>query len=112
MDTTIVFSIKDLIYVALWIALIALVVYIILLIREALLSLKEIRLLVKERRLEIDDILIQAPKILENVNQITGVTARGVNSAYDGASKLMHKFKDKKAPAKEEANELHEEIIG
>ncbi len=108
MNTQVVFSIKDLIYIALWIVLILFIVYLIILLKEFIISLRTVRKLIQERRAEIDEIIIKVPGIMDNVEKITGVTAKGMNSAYDGASKIAKKFKKEK---NEERPEQVEEII-
>ena len=93
MNTTIAFTIKDLIIIMACLAGIALLVYLILLLAEVRKTLKTVRTLVEERRVEIDDLLLRAPNIVANVDKVTDVVAKGVDSAYQGAIGIVNKFK-------------------
>lgn len=93
MDQSITLTVKDLILFALGAAGTALLIYLILTLREVLLSVKQVRGLIEERRIEIDDILQKAPNIVDSVDQITGIAAKGVNGAYNGAMGLVSKIK-------------------
>ncbi len=98
METKIVFTVKDLIYSGIGIALILLIIYLVMLLKELMYSLRTVRKLIEERRVEIDDILIKTPEIMTNVNKITGVTAKG----FEGAASAMNKMKNKKGKKVEE----------
>ncbi len=100
MDAKIVFTVKDLIYSGIGIAVILLIVYLVLLLREVMFSVKTVRNLIEERRIEIDDILIKTPRIMGNVDKITGFAAKGVQSA-SGAFDKMKKKKSKKVVEEE-----------
>ncbi|NMB03542.1 MAG: hypothetical protein GX978_03215 [Tissierellia bacterium] len=93
MNTTIAFTIKDLIIIMACLAGIALLVYLILLLAEVRKTLKTVRTLVEERRVEIDDLLLRAPNIVANVDKVTDVVAKGVDGAYQGAIGIVNKFK-------------------
>lgn len=93
MNTTIAFTIKDLIIIMACLAGIALLVYLILLLAEVRKSVKTVRLLVEERRVEIDDLLQKAPSIVSNVDKVTDIVAKGVDGAYQGAMGVVSKFK-------------------
>ena len=93
MNTTIAFTIKDLIIIMACLAGIALLVYLILLLAEVRKTLKTVRTLVEERRVESDDLLLRAPNIVANVDKVTDVVAKGVDGAYQGAIGIVNKFK-------------------
>ena len=93
MNTTIAFTMKDLIIILACLAGIALIVYLILVLAEVRKSLKTVRTLVEERRVEIDDLLQRAPSIVQNVDKVTDIVAKGVDGAYQGAVGIVHKFK-------------------
>lgn len=93
MNTTIAFTIKDLIIIMACLAGIALLVYLIMLLAEVRKTLKSVRTLVEERRVEIDDLLMKAPSIVSNVDKVTDIVAKGVDGAYQGAMGVVNKFK-------------------
>ncbi len=98
METKIVFTVKDLIYSGIGIALILLIIYLVMLLKEVMYSIKTVRKLIEDRRVEIDDIIIKTPEIMTNVNKITGVTAKG----FEGAATAINKMKKKKGKKVEE----------
>ncbi len=98
METKIVFTVKDLIYSGIGIALILLIIYLVMLLKEVMYSIKTVRKLIEDRRVEIDDIIIKTPEIMTNVNKITGVAAKGV----EGAASAINKMKSKKGKKVEE----------
>lgn len=93
MNTTIAFTVKDLIIIMACLAAIALLVYLILLLAEVRKTLKTVRTLVEDRRIEIDDLLQRAPSIVQNVDKVTDIVAKGVDGAYQGAVGIVSKFK-------------------
>lgn len=93
MNTQIVFSLKELFLAGLMIALIVFIAYLVLVLREVLLSVKLVRTLIAEKRENIDEILEITPSIMGNVDRISGIAAKGTESAYSGAMGLVDKFK-------------------
>lgn len=93
MNTTIAFTVKDLIIILACLAGIAVLVYVALLLSELRRSLKTVRQLVEDRRIEIDDLLQKAPSIASNVDKVTDIVAKGVDGAYQGAVNVVSKFK-------------------
>lgn len=93
MNTTIAFTMKDLIIILACLAGIAVLVYLVMLLAELRKTLKTVRTLVEERRIEIDDLLQKAPAIVANVDKVTDIVAKGVDGAYQGAVGIVNKFK-------------------
>lgn len=93
MNTQIVFTLKDLLMSFLWIALIVFVVFLIVLLFEVISTIRIAKKMLKERQGDIDQIIQLAPGIVSSVNTITGVAAKGVDGAYQGAMSVVNKFK-------------------
>lgn len=86
-------SIWDIILTLLSVAGIAVLIYLFLVLKEAYQTLREVKTLMKERRVEIDELLQKAPSIVGNVDKVTGIVAKGVDGAYNGALGIVNKFK-------------------
>ncbi|HHX03830.1 MAG TPA: hypothetical protein GX733_06045 [Tissierellia bacterium] len=93
MDTQIVFTLKDLLLSLLWIALIVFVVFLIVLLIEFIRTVRLARTMLTDRREEIDRIISITPGIVASVDKITGIAAKGVDGAYQGAMSIVNKFK-------------------
>ncbi|MDI9471900.1 MAG: hypothetical protein GX260_03530 [Tissierellia bacterium] len=93
MNTQIVFTLKDLLMSLLWIALIVFVVFLIVLLIEFIRTVKLARTMIAARKEEIDHIIQVAPGIVDSVDKITGIAAKGVDGAYQGAMSIVNKFK-------------------
>ncbi len=93
MNTQIVFSLKELFLAGVMIALIVLIAYLVLVLKEVLGSIKLIRSLIEEKRESIDEILDITPSIMGSIDRISGIAAKGTESAYSGAMGLVDKFK-------------------
>ncbi len=92
METQIIFTLKDLMYLSASIAFIVLVVYLVLLLKEVIVSVKTLRKIIDNRQEQIEQIITNTPPIMENVDKITGVIAKGA----EGTANMVEKIKQKK----------------
>jgi len=72
MDSTIMFSIKDLLMFILWGLLVGIFVYLIFILRRALKIVKQVNGIVDDNRQNIDNIIDVVPGLTKNVEDITG----------------------------------------
>ncbi len=80
MNSTMVFTLKDLLMFVLWGALVTLLVYLILIFRRALLTVKQINLLVEEQRKNIDATMAVVPSLTKNIDDISGEVAHDIQA--------------------------------
>lgn len=80
MDSTLVFSLKDVLMFILWGALVTLLVYLILIFRNALLTVKSVRKLVEDQSKNIDATMVLVPELTKNITAITEEAAHDLQA--------------------------------
>lgn len=80
MDSTLVFSLKDVLMFILWGALVTLLVYLILIFRNALLTVKSVRKLVEDQSKNIDATMVLVPDLTRNITAITEEAAHDLQA--------------------------------
>lgn len=80
MDSTMVFTVKDMLLFILWGALVTLFVYLILVVRRALLIVKQINKIVDDNKVNIDATMDIVPGLTKNIDAISEEVAHDIKA--------------------------------